>query len=309
MKKQSVEYVTDQLTICMADLAWSFRTDQGQGLLFMAEFQSTADAWLALRQYTYAFCHLLAGVESQQYTRAQGQGLPLPILVSLYTGMAPWQARPLAELFAPPLDQGFPFPWFHYDMHRMEPTEIPSWPLLRTLFDLERASVSSTPRMAEILRHFHAIDRDPDLRSALIAFAAATLSHWDFRIGSDGLPVNIDVEWEEIITLEELAMVEDMLQTRLNTWIAEGEAKGEARGEARGEAKGEVKGRRDSLLELAASVLEAQDVEVCRAGLEGKALDEMPSISDLFQVIQTAGDRHTAVLALLKPDAFAAQQD
>ena len=75
-----VEYLTEELTLRLADHAWSFRTERMQGLPLMMEFQSSQDAALALRQYTYAFLHLLAGLEAKEYNLRQG--LPIPILVS-----------------------------------------------------------------------------------------------------------------------------------------------------------------------------------------------------------------------------------
>ena len=135
-----VEYLTEELTLRLADHAWSFRTERMQGLLLMMEFQSSQDAALALRPYTYAFLHLLAGLETKEYNLRQG--LPIPILVSLYHGRPAWQPAPLEQLFAGQLDSPFPLPWLHYDMHHMEPGSLPTQPLLRAIFDIERTGPS-----------------------------------------------------------------------------------------------------------------------------------------------------------------------
>ena len=303
-----VEYVTEQLTVRMADLAWFFRCEQGQGLLLLAEFQSTPDPALALRQYVYAFNHLLAGLQARRYSL--NQGLPLPILVALYTGSDPWQAQPLEALFADRLPGGFPFPWFHYDMLHMDPTDRPRRSMLHTLFALE--CESGGRGYTAILQDFFNVHDDPETRAAFLSFAAATMSRWEGRVGPDGQPLNFDIEWESIRTLEELEMAENMLQERLDTWIAEGKAEGraegraegkaegEARGKAEGEARGKAEGRKADLLELLEGWLEPQDVALCRAGLEDMSLDQMPTIGQVVRVLQAAGDSRAELVALFQ---------
>ncbi len=288
-----VEYLTEELTLRLADHAWFFRTDRCEGLLLMMEFQSSTDAALALRQYTYAFMHLLAGLETQEYTLQTG--LPVPILVSLYNGRQKWQPKPLESLFAGGLAHKFPLPWIHYDMLHMEPSRLPTRPLLRAIFDIERTGRHNDFNYAAALRKYLVVNKDPELRRTLFSFTAATMSRWQHSMGPDGTPLNLDVEWESINTLEDLIMAQEMLQTQLDIWIAEGRAEGEA--------EGEVKGRRKALLELAAVLLEPHEVESCRATLEGRTLDEMPTLGELYQAMQNAGDDRAEVMMLLQSKA------
>ena len=293
MVPHPVEYLTEELTLRLADHVWSFRTERMQGLLLMMEFQSSQDAALALRQYSYAFLHLLAGLESKEYNLRQG--LPIPILVSLYHGRPAWQPAPLEQLFAGPLDRPFPLPWLHYDMHHMEPGRVPTQPLLRAIFDIERTGPPHALTYAAVLRDYLAKHQDPEIRSTLFAFTAATMSRWQHTTGPHGTPSQLDVEWEAISTLEELIMSVEVLQAKLDNWIAETLAQGEARGMAQGEAEE----RRKSLLELAALWLEPHQVEQCRAGVAHMALEEMPTVGGLYQAVQDAADIPATILALL----------
>ncbi len=287
VKKQSVEYVTRELTIRMADLAWTFRTEQGQGLLFMAEFQSWDDAWLALRQHVYALCHLLAGVQAREYRLGPGQGLPVPVLVSLYTGARPWQPRPLANLFQPPLAGGFPFPWFHYDMLRTDPAALP--PVLDKIFDVERRTAARTPNLEVPLRAARAEGWDPALQRILFDFAVASLRQREQGRHPDGSAADIAIEWEQIRTLEELTMAQSAIQERLDSWIQEGIEQGQAQA------------MRETLLDLAAVRLGPQDLDLCRAGLADMSLDDMPSATTVAQMVFAPDDTREELLALLHP--------
>ncbi len=309
-----VEYLTEELTLRLADHAWSFRTDRREGLLLLMEFQSSTDAALALRQYTYAFMHLLAGLETRAYTLPQG--LPVPILVSLYNGLQKWQPRPLEDLFAGGLDRTFPLPWIHYDMLHMEPSHLPTRPLLRAIFDIERTGRHNAFDYATVLQGCFAVHQDPELRRTLFAFTAATMGRWQHAMGPDGTPLHLDVEWEAINTLEELIMAQEMLQTQLDTWILEGRAEGQAKGRAEGQAEGRAEGqaegraegqaqeRRQALLELVAVRLGPYEVEQCRVKLAGLTLDEMPTVGDLYRALQNAGDDQADIMALFQPPAF-----
>ncbi len=330
-----VEYLTEELTLRLADHAWSFQTDRRAGLLLMMEFQSRTDAALMLRQYTYAFMHLLTGLETKEYNLQTG--LPIPILVSLYNGRQKWQPRPLENLFAGGLEGTFPLPWIHYDMLHMESGHLPTRPLLRAIFDIERTGRHNEFNYAAVLQNYLGDDPDPEIHRALFAFTIATMGRWQHAKGPDGTPLHLDVEWEAIGTLEELIMAQEMLQTQLDSWISagraegrtegraegrtEGRAEGRMEGRAEGRMEGEIGERRRALLDLAAVWLKPPEVEECRVALDRMTLDEMPTVRDLYQALQDATEMPTvrdlyqdlqdatearaALLALLRPPASA----
>ncbi len=177
----------------------------------------------------------------------------------------------------------------------MEPGRVPTQPLLRAIFDIERTGPPHALTYAAVLRDYLAKHQDPEIRSTLFAFTAATMSRWQHTTGPHGTPSQLDVEWEAISTLEELIMSVEVLQAKLDNWIAETLAQGEARGIAQGGAEE----RRKSLLELAALWLEPHQVEQCRAGVAHMALEEMPTVGGLYQAVQDAADIPATILALL----------
>ncbi len=288
VQMHKVEYVTAELTRRMSDHAWSFRTEGGPQMLFLAEFQSSIDAVLALRQAVYALNHLLAGYDAEMYRL--NPVLPQPLLLSLYTGETRWQPPSLADLFGGGPAYKLPFPAFHYDMRHMSAADIPDRPLLRTLFDIERIDEPQGRAYATALQPWMADTADPALQRALIEFGVATLARWTLDNRMGWTPEQLDQEWAHVTTLEELTVAERMVRTKLDALLAESEAAGEARG------------RRETLLDLVAHAqLTPQELDLCRQGLERMALAQMPDPGDILKVIMMSDRDPTVIIQMCQP--------
>ncbi len=288
VKMHRVEYQTRELTRRISDHAWSFRTEAGTKMLLLAEFQSSADAVLVLRQAAYALNHLLAGYDSQMYRL--DPVLPQPLLLSLYTGADRWQPRSLAELFGGGSDYKLPFPSYHFDMRHMAAKDIPNRPLLRTVFEIERIEGPQGDAYARALQPWVTDATYTPWQKALLEFGIATLARWTLDNRMGWTSEQLDKEWANITTLEELTVAERMVRTRMDALLAESEA------------RGVVKGRRASLLDLIANAkLTPQDLELCRRGLEQMAPEQMPTMGDLLKVIMASDSVSTKIVQMCQP--------
>ena len=136
LRSHRAHYVSDHYRERFGDRHWSFRTDRNAYLLLVCEFQSAPDNRLILRLYHYAFAQLLDGLDDGTFQVASG--LPVPILVALYTGRQAWDPPSLSDLLLGPLVHESLFSLFFFDMRHMDARAIPDEGWLPGLFALER---------------------------------------------------------------------------------------------------------------------------------------------------------------------------
>ncbi len=280
LRSHRAHYVSDRYRERFGDRHWSFRTHRNAYLLLVCEFQSAPDNRLILRLYHYAFSQLLDGLDDGTFQVASG--LPVPILVALYTGRQAWDPPTLSDLLPGPLVQGSLFPLFFFDMHHMAAHKIPEEGWLPGLFALERQT--DPAGILAVIRELHGRMDHPELRRAFLRFAAATTAPWSLARAGVAEREQAETTWARIDKLEDFTMlVQEIIEQREQELA-------EARAEARVEA----------LRGVAALYLDEATLEACMADLQQRGRAALPQAYQVVEAAQNAGDPAAAVEALLR---------
>lgn len=287
----------------LADGAWIFRTALEARLLCLWEFQSTQDAVLRLRQaHYYALGQLLAGHEAGRFRVREG--LPAPILISLYTGRRPHIPKPVPQLIVPQARHlvTIDIPAFHFDMLHMTSSDIPDRDLLATIFHIERET--DPPRLTGLLQRFIERTNNVDLHAIIVQFATAALARWANVRDEQGQPLVSEQALAAVSNVRDYQMYAQLLQERLDQMVAEGKAEGKAEGEAHGKAQE----RRQSLIATASIYLDPETLDSCQVWLSHCPLDQMPTVHDLVQTAKSASDPAQAIVDLFRRTGDAATE-
>jgi hypothetical protein len=207
LEQVNESFTSDDLQQRYGDMVWRLRwrsEDKGWFYVYLLlEFQSTPDAFMAVRLLGYVALLLAGLVRSGAATPAQGLPAVLPLV--LYNGQRPWGASTeLASLFrsVPPGCVRY-LPQLTYllvDENRLAPEELAlSGNRVATLFRLETAGPDDLPALAaELASLLPKRDEDPELRRAL--------HRWFLRLLRRLLPgvtIPDDDDFEEMPMLEE----------------------------------------------------------------------------------------------------------
>ncbi len=242
LERVSESFTSDGLEQRHGDMAWRLRWVHGEGWLyvyFLLEFQSTPDAFMAVRLLTYVSLLYDNLVRARAVTA--DEGLPAVLSVVLYNGRGPWgAATDLASLFraVPP---GFAryLPQLTYiliDEKRLRPEEV----LLpdnrvAALFRLEASDSEEVRGLIPELEKLLPRDKEPELRRAFTTWLVRLL-----RRRRPGITI------PEVGDLEDFAMLEETL----DEWWRGGLEKGRSEGRAEGRQEGKLDGMRQLLLQL-----------------------------------------------------------
>ena len=212
-----------------SDIVWKVqRKDAAASPCYIAillEFQSTPDAFMALRLLTYTAL-LLEHLAKEPDVKESGQ-LPPVLPIVLYNGSQPWNcAQNVAELFAPMPESLRPFaPHMRYlllEERAMPPETLQGGGIAAQLVRLEQAGDQEAVQAA--VGAFLA-GLPEESREALTAAFTLLVTNSLERLGT---PVSEHFD---------LRKEQPMLAETMERWRREALAEGEARGKAEGEAK------------------------------------------------------------------------
>ena len=160
----------------IADAAWTFDTDRQRTVMMIVEAQSARQRHLAVRLLRYVVDRLLELCEDRQRHDPAG-GLPPVVVAVLYTGPDRWRMPSLPDLFSPVAQalMRFELPLRYYDIHHMDRREDPDQPLLRLVFDIERAGdPGETVAVAEAVRAL----ADEEAHALMTRFLSDKMRQW-----------------------------------------------------------------------------------------------------------------------------------
>ena len=202
-------------------------------------------------------------------------GLPVPILVTLYTGRQPWVPPTLSELLPGPPVQGALFPLFFFDMRHMAVRDIPGEGWLPGLFALERQG--DPAGILAVIRELHGRMDHPELRRAFLRFAAATTAP---SLAQGAEREQAEATWAHIDKLEDFTMLVQEIIAQREQELAEA--------------------RVEALRGVAALYLDEATLESCMAALQQRGRAALPQAYQVVEAAQHAGDPAAAVEALLR---------
>ena len=229
-----------------SDIVWKVqrkgRSDAPCYIAILLEFQSTPDAFMALRLLTYVAL-LLEELAKDKEVQQSGQ-LPPVLPIVLYNGSQPWTgAQDVAELFAPMPESLRPFnPQMRYlllDERKVPPASLKDGGIAAQLVRLEQAGDQEAIQAAvgAFLAGLPEESREA-LTAALTLFVAGSVYR---RLGIP-VPEHFDLRKEQ-----------PMLAETVDRWKREAMdaiERGRAEGEARGKAEGKVEGRIATVLKM-----------------------------------------------------------
>ncbi|SDW04067.1 Rpn family recombination-promoting nuclease/putative transposase [Thiocapsa roseopersicina] len=231
LEKCSGSYVSDDLRDRADDLVWRVRWGRDWLYIYLLlEFQSSIDAWMAVRIQTYV------GLLYQDLIRAEQLGatgqLPPVLPIVLYNGLKPWNAaREVGELIAPapPFVREYRPRQGYYlidEIRLAEQGALPERNLSAALFRLE---ASRSP--ADVLGILQALVdwlQAPEQTSLRRAFTV-----WFSRVF---LPRRLP--GVQIDSMNDLHEVRSMLAERIESWTDQWKREGLEQGLEQGHAQG-----------------------------------------------------------------------
>ena len=224
LEKVNGSYVTDDLRSREDDVIWRVRfKDRWLYLYILLEFQSSVDAYMALRVMTYL--GLLYQDILRQGQQPAGQKLPPVLPIVLYNGQPRWTAATdIAQLIEPPPGKLRDYtPQLRYlllDEGAIdESAPLALKKLTAALFRLEKSRDSSNLKTTwtSLLDWL----REPEQSSLRRAFIV-----WLYRVFSPRHPLGI-----ELPDLSTLLENETMLAESVEKWTEQWEMKGRVEGE------------------------------------------------------------------------------
>jgi len=207
LERVNESFTSDDLQQRYSDMVWKLRwRSEEKGWFYvylLLEFQSTPDAFMAVRLLGYVALFYAGLVRARAVTAKEG--LPAVLSLVLYNGKRPWDASTdLASLFrsVPPGCVRY-LPQLTYllvDENRLAPEALAlAGNRVATLFRLEAAGPADLPALAtELANLLPKKEEDPDLRRALHG--------WLLRLLRRLLPrvtIPDDDDFEEMPMLEE----------------------------------------------------------------------------------------------------------
>ncbi len=231
LEKVNGSYVSDNLRDREDDVVWRVKfRDQWLYVYLLLEFQSTVDAWMALRMLTYVGLLYQDLVRTKQLT-VSGR-LPPVLPIVLYNGERAWTAsQEIAELIEPvPEGLGHYRPQMRYlllDEGRIGPNELEGVQnLVAALFSLENSRTPEDVRLVVVsLINWLKAPEQASLRRAFTVWLGRVL-----------LPGKVpDIPIDEFNDLQE---VQSMLAERVKTWTEEWKRQGWQDGRREGRREG-----------------------------------------------------------------------
>ena len=229
-------------------------------------------------------------------------GLPVPILVALYTGQQAWDPPTLSDLLLGPLVHESLFPLFFFDMRHMDARAIPGEGWLPGLFALERQA--DPAGILAVIRELHGRMDHPELRRAFLRFAAATTAPWSLSQAGAAERERVEAIWARIDKLEDFTMLVQEIIEQREQELAEARAEAGAAERVRALEEGRMEGRMENQMEalrgVASLYLDEATLEACMAALQQRGLAALPQAFQVVEAAQQAGDPAAAVAALLR---------
>ncbi len=243
-----------------SDVFWSVKTNGGQRLYVLIEFQSTVAPWMPLRLATYVQRFYDTWTRSHSAT----EGLPAVLPILLYNGDDRWSVtKRLGDLVHPLIPDHLILSLDHIPVLI---NEIPHEDLARmpnALAAVFLAEKLTEKNLEQTVRAIVAIikEEEPEAREAVAGWFAS-------YFGADGTP-------EEIVAaLEDVRRTRSMLQATLESWKQEGFETGRQQGREEGLEAGLQRGRNEGAVEA--------KLELARRMLErGDTIDQVIEITEL----------------------------
>jgi hypothetical protein len=276
LERVNESFTSDDLQQRYGDMVWRLRwRSEEKGWFYvylLLEFQSTPDAFMAVRLLGYVALLYAGLVRAKAITAAQGLPAVLPLV--LYNGKRPWgAATDLASLYrsVPPGCVRY-LPQLTYllvDESRLAPEELAlSGNRVATLFRLEAAGPEDLPALAaELASLLPRKDEDPKLRSSLHRWLLRLL-----RRLLPGVTIPDDSDFEEMPMLEET-----LIEWRDNA---------RREGLQVGRKEGQIEGKRQFLLQLLEQRFGALPPQVRR---KVKGLSSAKRLEELGKRVLVAG--------------------